>query len=133
MSRIGDFNTLCKFGNMTEKMGRRGESVMVQARTGHIPLWAFLKRIKKEAGSTCLNCGQGSEETVEHFILECPAYKRERQKLRAKGRGKHRDWKWLLGTKIGMREVVKFIGRTERLKGVYGSVQIVEEENNQPR
>lgn len=39
-----------------------------------------------------------------------------------------RNWTWPTEARKGMTEVVKFVGRTERFKGLYGSIEIVESE-----
>ena len=52
---------------------------MMQILTGHINLKGFNSKIKKNDTQAC-SC-MASEETVEHFILECPTFSEERTKL----------------------------------------------------
>src|SRR5579864_8684015 len=54
--------------------------MIAQLRTGHCGLNGHLHRIGKIESSKC-ECGF-SKETVEHFLLECPKYRKERMVMR---------------------------------------------------
>ena len=62
------------------KISRADASKMFQLRTGHIPLNAYLFRFKRKENAQCPACG-AQKETPQHFLLECPAYTRERRKI----------------------------------------------------
>ena len=54
-----------------------------------IPLNGYLHKIKRVATAACPACGH-LNETPQHYIMECPTYKRESKADRKKGgfRGK---------------------------------------------
>ncbi|KAG2007055.1 FMN adenylyltransferase [Coprinopsis cinerea AmutBmut pab1-1] len=116
MKEIGELDELLKFGIRTKKLKRHEISAVVQIRTGHIPLNQYLHRIGKAETATC-SCGRGAE-TPKHYVMECPNYRHERHDMRLELRHKARDWKYICGTEKGMKELAKYIGRTERLKGL---------------
>jgi hypothetical protein len=73
----------------------------IQLRTGHCGLNKYLCRFGIIDSPVC-ECGSG-QETVEHFLLECPLYREQRRVLRNKvGSGRMRvdvllgDWKTIV-------------------------------------
>ncbi|KAG8928197.1 hypothetical protein FRC01_006320, partial [Tulasnella sp. 417] len=54
-------------------------SILVQLRTGHIALNFYLHRFARHNTPLCPTCEE--PETVEHFILDCARYRRERSTL----------------------------------------------------
>ena len=92
---------------------RKSTSMIMQLRTGHIPLAKYLHCIRKILSLTCPACQQ-SDETVCHFILHCPAYERARQSLRYNiGRGTI-DINRLLTKLKPMKALVKYVAETRR-------------------
>ena len=60
---------------------KRSEIAMLsRLRTGHCSLNQYLHRFHHEESPEC-SCGSGASETVEHFLLHCPKYDKERDKL----------------------------------------------------
>jgi ribonuclease HI len=72
-----------KFLKLTSdhRITRKMASIMFQLRTGHIPLNSYLHRFKKVDHARCPACGD-PKESVEHYMLRCPAYAHERWPLR---------------------------------------------------
>ena len=66
-----------------KKVHRETASKIYQIRLGHVPLNAYLHRFKIKESAKCPACGVRNE-TPQHYILDCPAYKHERWKLRPK-------------------------------------------------
>jgi hypothetical protein len=62
------------------KLPRKASSLISQLRISHVPLNAYLHRFKCVDKPQCPACGHPNE-TVEHFILHCPAYAHERWAL----------------------------------------------------
>jgi len=62
------------------KLPRQASSLISQLRIAHVPLNAYLYRFKCVDKPQCPACGHSSE-TVEHFLLHCPAYAHERWAL----------------------------------------------------
>jgi len=65
------------------KLARRPASLLVQLRTRHIPLNKHLFKIGKADSPICTIC-HSSDETVHHFLLQCPAYMTQRKHLEGK-------------------------------------------------
>ncbi|MBW0519607.1 hypothetical protein O181_059322 [Austropuccinia psidii MF-1] len=55
-------------------------ALIYQLRAGHVPLNDYLTRIKSIQNNKCPNCGR--RETINHYLLYCYAYKKERYKFR---------------------------------------------------
>ncbi|KAF9071831.1 hypothetical protein BDP27DRAFT_1146288, partial [Rhodocollybia butyracea] len=66
----------------------RHSSMMIQL-TGHIALAKYLHRIGNSDCPNCPRCrlwGRSEQETVRHYIVECPACARERHLPQELGR-----------------------------------------------
>ncbi|KAG2032023.1 hypothetical protein BDR03DRAFT_802792, partial [Suillus americanus] len=61
---------------------RRHSALLFQLRTGHMPLNKHLHCISKAPSPICEACNQ-KNKSVYHFILECPAYTRPHNVMRA--------------------------------------------------
>ncbi|EDR00810.1 uncharacterized protein LACBIDRAFT_313005 [Laccaria bicolor S238N-H82] len=97
---------------------------MTQLRAGHIPLNFYLHRIKKSPTRCCESCWgiARSEvtETVVHFLFECQVYTAERYDMdRALGRWS-RDLQGIMESLERVKELLKYVGRTERFKKTLG-------------
>jgi len=55
-------------------------AVLIQLRTGHIPLRKHLYRIGKDNSPMCRTC-PSQRETVHHLLMTCPAYSEARRQL----------------------------------------------------
>ena len=54
----------------TNHLSRAEMSVLMQLRTGHIPLNAFLRRIGRADSPTCPAC-QHTNEMIHHYLFDC--------------------------------------------------------------
>ena len=87
-----------KFRKMTTTLSRRQKSILIQLRTGHIPLQAYLHHIGKAETPICQQCHE-EEETVSHYVRRCCAYREQRRELR-RSMGERDDISWgILGRK----------------------------------
>ena len=121
VSKIDTSFPFTKFQNVTADLSRAQTSILTQLRTGHIGLNKHLARINRADSPLCPSC-QVAEESVHHFLFECPAYRNERHILaQALGR-KATSLKFLLNHKKGTKELLKYIGRTGRLRRSFGDV-----------
>jgi hypothetical protein len=75
---------------------------MVQARTEHCGLNAFLFREKLADSPTC-ECGRG-DETVLHVLLPCNLYAEARKELREAAGDRWGDAPYLLGGWSGRKD-----------------------------
>src|SRR5882724_12892110 len=55
-------------------------SMLIQLRTGHIPLRKHLNRIREANSPMCQTC-TSQREMVHHFLMTCPAYSEARRQL----------------------------------------------------
>src|SRR6267143_1952171 len=121
MERLDKSFPYKKFRKTQNEFMRAQSSLLLQLRTGHIPLNAHLFRLKCIDTDKCQACNdrQGeipAKETITHYLFECPAYSNERHDLdRALGRHS-RDLESIMASKKRTRELLRFVGRTKRLK-----------------
>jgi len=104
-----------KYGALTAKLSRDQSSVIVQLRTGHVPLNIYLHRILKTDQPVCLHCKTG-DETVHHYLFECLKWGHEWWLLGQSLRRASKSLASLLGSKWGVKEVLKLMGRTGRFR-----------------
>lgn len=121
------------FTKITKSMKRRQAALLIQLRLGHIPLNKYLHRIGKIDRASCPACG-AAEETVQHYIADCPKYARERWKL-ARLAGQRELMSFALSTKEGAGATMEYIKATERFErraevnsgGKSGAIQLLEQ------
>ncbi len=85
---------------------------IARLRTGHCSLNKYLHRFHITDDSTC-ECGEG-EETVEHYLLRCEKYDRQRDRLRRKVGIEGMRTEKLLGDLKLIQHTIKYIKETER-------------------
>jgi len=124
-----------KFRKMQNDLTRAQSSLLLQLRSGHIPLNAHLFKLNCSDTDKCLACitRRGvtpAKETVTHFLFNCPAYRYERHELdRALGR-LNRNLEAILDNRKLTQELLRYIGRTKRLKRTFGNLaQSIAEDN----
>ena len=115
-----------KFCKDTSKLPRRNTSILTQLRTRHIPLRQHLFKIGKADTPACPKCGR--RETIEHFLIECPAYNRERrQHLTGRLRRAAESTQKMLSDSKAWPALFAYINSTKRLEETFGQL---EEQNN---
>jgi ribonuclease HI len=110
-----------KYLQLVEGLPRRKASLLIQLRSGHIPLLSHLHRIHRADSPICAQC-HGGAETVLHYIMICPAYTAQRVLLRREG-GRHAMsiGKLLSDAKL-LPHLFRFIGRTGRFQETFGEL-----------
>jgi ribonuclease HI len=109
------------FRKLVAPLSRKHASVLIQLRSGHIPLNKHLHRIGKAESPICPCCRQ-HEETVHHFLIRCPAHRNARTALtHAAGRDATSLHKLLSKPKL-IPHLFRFIGRAGRLRSVFGDL-----------
>ena len=102
------------------------QCLLFQLRSNHIPLNKYLNWIGKAEDKFCINCKRyrGTEvpEMVVHYLFECPSYDYERHSLDTKLGCSSRDLKAILSDKEAIRELIRFVRRTKRLKPSLGDI-----------
>jgi ribonuclease HI len=120
-----------------DTLSRQDAVILVQLRTGHLGLNSHLARIRR-ADSTVCQCG-AEEETVRHFLFQCPQWSAHRRALQEalgerrgdlsfalggwSGRIERRTGKQVDGSKekwkpdmAALKAVIQFVKATERLQ-----------------
>lgn len=62
------------------QMEKGAAAVIFQLRSGHSPLNEYLKRFNHHPTGKCDHCR--TPETVAHFLIHCPRYKKQRKRFR---------------------------------------------------
>jgi ribonuclease HI len=119
------------FMKIAAKLTRRQVSILIQLRTGHVPLQAYLHRFKLVDTPICPTCGN-EPETVTHYLLYCPTYTTQRRRLRrALGRDRSLGLE-ILGDEERIKRLMSYVNDTKRFEESHGDLQPAEQdERNQ--
>lgn len=109
------------FIKLTSTFSKRLTSLYVFLRTGHAPLNFHLHRIRKSDSSSCPHCPE-AEETVHHYLLTCPQYRRERHLLNTALGQDSSSISFLLTDPLATPHLVKFVNATGRMRAVLGEI-----------
>jgi ribonuclease HI len=106
-----------EFHKLSQTMPRRHASLLVQLRTGHIPLMAYLHRFEKSDTPTCPACRQRSE-TVEHYLMYCPSYDHLRHRRNIAFPAAAASIHTLLSSEEAIPHLMSYIRDTERFQSL---------------
>jgi hypothetical protein len=109
MTKRKGFKTGTKIYNTIPS--RQTTAALVRLRTGHCRLKRHLHRISVEDSPHC-ECNQGVE-TVEHFLLECRRYTRQRGRLREEARTGEMRADRLLGDPRNIAHTMEYVVTTK--------------------
>ena len=116
------------FWRITAKLTRQQASVLIQLRTGHVPLQAYLHCFKLVETPVCPTCGD-EPETVTHYLMYCSIYDTQRRRLqRTLGRDQSLGLE-ILGDERRLRALLGYINDSGRFKESHGDLQPMEEED----
>ena len=90
------------------KLPKKELRLLVGITTGHSTLNKHLSKMLRRDDPSCDQCGK-AEETSEHFLFECPAFRIQRAK-NSISRG------WKLETKQSISNLIKYIKSTGRFQ-----------------
>jgi len=99
------------------KISRAATSKIFQLRTRHIPLKAYLHKIKCAQDASCDKCGY-PRETPQHYLLECPEYEKERRRLLEGRSGSKRKFASLVTDEEHICKLANYITETKRFHEV---------------
>lgn len=108
------------FLKLTNKFPRRNTSILMQLRTGHIPLNHFLYKIGKAESPLCQAC-ELEREDVSHYLMKCPRHDRHRLKMQQYYRQHIISKKTLLASPKAMKYLFEFVNKTKRFETPYGT------------
>ncbi|KAJ7163856.1 hypothetical protein C8R43DRAFT_879261 [Mycena crocata] len=97
---------------MYDDLSRPQCSILMQLRTSHIGLNAFLYRFHLGPSPDCNLCLV--PETVSHFLLACPTYQRQRLSLIIRLGTARLSLRRLISSKVDPRPVLAFVRDTKR-------------------
>ena len=113
-----------RYRKLIESLPRLHTSILTQLRTNHIPLRAYLHKIKVEDSPVCPHC-EDAPETVTHFLMFCPRYATQRRELRSTLRlGQNLDLA-LLGDKASLSNLLRFVRKSKRFEEFFGDAPAV--------
>jgi ribonuclease HI len=105
-----------KLYNIIDK--RPDIAMLSRLRTGHCFLNQYLHRFHHEDSPEC-TCGSGAPETVEHFLIHCPKYDKERAKLIKNVGGAGGMW---IERLLGHPKIIKFTLEYVKETGRFGNL-----------
>ena len=106
-SRLPDTSFL----QLTKEVSKLQASVLFQLRSEHIPLHKYLFTISKTDSPVCA-LSQHGDETVHHFLFDCPAHHHTRFNL-GHALGCHsKSLHYLLGNKEALKPLIQFVNDT---------------------
>jgi hypothetical protein len=109
------------FIKLTANFPKRLTGLLMTLRSQHIPLNRHLHRINKTENPHCPHCPD-TEETVHHYLLECPHYQRQRHTLQNELGRDASSIPFLLTSTEAIAHLVKYVNDTKRLKNTFGEV-----------
>jgi hypothetical protein len=121
-----------KYIKLITNLPRKLASILTQLRTGHAPLAKHLHHIGKCNSPICPSCQQG-EESVQHYLLHCPAHQRARQTLCNNTGGRDINITKLFTTPKMLRALFKFVMETGRFHSTFGDLPTIDEEQQRAR
>ncbi|THU80649.1 hypothetical protein K435DRAFT_695264, partial [Dendrothele bispora CBS 962.96] len=106
---------------LIKDLSRKQTSLLVQLRTGHIPLHDYLHRFQKVDLPTCPCCNMANE-TVFHFLFQCTAHRRARDRLRSQVGRRNMATKYLFTSRSLLNPLFEFINASRRLHHIFGTI-----------
>ncbi|TFK31566.1 hypothetical protein BDQ12DRAFT_618686, partial [Crucibulum laeve] len=92
---------------------------LIHLQTGHAPLSGYLNHIGKTPLDRCPTCWkhlcEHIQEMVQHYMLDCPVYARERSILDCKLGHNARNFKYLVSSKKGIKVLSIYVAHTKQL------------------
>jgi ribonuclease HI len=110
-----------QYMQLITKLPKKHAAILIQLRTGHIGLNAHLNRIRRTDSPLC-PCCRRQDETVEHFLLHCPAHHAARSTLTDRTGPDSRNIKKLLAKPEYLPHLFRFIAATERMRQIFGDI-----------
>ena len=109
-----------KYLHLISGLDRCQASLLFQLRSGHIALNHHLFCIHKSKTPSCPFFQGITVETVKHFLLDCPHYRRERHELQLKLQQNAGSLSFLLSSPVAVLPLLKFMHSTGRFKVFFG-------------
>lgn len=111
------------YSALTEGLSRKQAALLFQLRTGQIALNKHLHTIGRAETPTCAAC-EDAPETVQHYLLYCPAYAKARHRIFYEYGAAALTLRALLNSKRLLRPLFTYIQDTKRFRGQLGDVRL---------
>ena len=122
LAEIGTSLPSKTYGQLIAGLSRRHANLLLQLRTNHVPLQAYLARIGKTLTATCPTCRE-APETVAHYLFACPTYSLHRAvHFRPLGHP-GRTLANVLNKTDALNPLFNYINATGRFRSNYGSLE----------
>ncbi|KAG2742180.1 hypothetical protein P692DRAFT_20749314 [Suillus brevipes Sb2] len=108
-----------KYLKLINGLPKRHASMYIQLRTRHIPLNHHLHRINKSDTPHCPIC-PNTNETIHHYIFECPQYRKERHIFANAARRDALSIAHILTSDKITPHLIRYINSTGRFKPIFG-------------
>ena len=112
-----------QFAKLTKTLSRRQSALLFQLRTGQIALDYHLHTIGCAKSPLCPKCEERNE-TVDHFLLYCPAYARARQRILYLHGANALTLPSLLNRERMLPDLFDFVYTTRRFHAQLGDVRV---------
>ncbi|EIW85502.1 hypothetical protein CONPUDRAFT_70292 [Coniophora puteana RWD-64-598 SS2] len=110
------------FITLTADLPKRQTSALIFLITRHLPLNAYLHRFKRAEEPFCNHCDDVADETIHHYLFDCPAWGRARHDLiRTLGRNAE-SLAYLLTNTKATQPLMRYINATGGFKDILGDV-----------
>ena len=111
------------FATLTDTLSRKQAALLFQLRTGNVGLNKHLYTITRADSPLCAACEE-APETVQHYLLYCPAYATARYRIFYEYGATALTLCALLNTKRLLRPLFKYIHDTRRFREQLGDVRL---------
>lgn len=110
---------------LVSDLPRRQASLFMQLRTVHAPLNKHLHCVRSADSSICSAC-ENSEETMHHIVMNCPAYRTQRDALRRLIPNRAYHIRQLMSSDKHISDLFTYIAATRRLERASGNAAAVD-------
>jgi len=111
-----------KFRKIMQLLPWHQAALLVQLRTGHVPLHKHLHRIGKFRSATCPAC-ISEVDSVHHYLLMCLAYAGQRRQMERALQWPARSIRMLLSNLKAFPHLFKYINDTHQFQTTFGDLQ----------
>lgn len=110
-----------KFVKLIAPLSKQKASIYIQLRTRHLPLNLHLHRISKSDSPHCPACPD-VDETVHHYLFDCPQYAQERHLFANALRRQATSISHILTSDAATKPLMQYINKTGRFKHTLGEI-----------
>ena len=121
LAKIDPSLPLNKHQKLTTSLAHMQACLLMQFHVRHIPLNFYLHWITKIVSPLCTYCNTG-RESIHHFLFNCQMWRHECWMMGQALGHNAKSLQHILNSKLGAGELMKFVGRTGRLKASYGDI-----------